>query len=661
MTDAQSAAPSHDRLKLWRYELRQQGQTDLVDQREFAATSALAFSTVYDGPSLSTGNYEVRVQGTDAVGVPGAWSGWRLFTIANLGTVDVSASGPTGKLESGAYSSNWTGRWTHPTALTATKAWVRILSGGVVVRQTPAAGVTVSVANNAFISLTNTQAAVALAANPLPPGIYTWQMQAQASDGSLSAWSADVPLSVNYPPNQPSSLRPVSGTTHATLPLIDWLLSDPDLDDVLGVGLTSMVEITRPDTTQVTREVATVDPSTGRGYYQSTAADMPVNTTTIPYQVRVRGRDVSAAGQTGEYGPWSAPIALFLAAIPIVAIAAPIENAVIATSQPQIVWTVTGGTQVTSRVQLYRAGQPTPFFSSGQIAASGSAGSYLIPAGWLKPGNLYDADVTIWTAGGIVGTSPRRRFAVQYADANLVPNVTVALYQNPRDVEPVSVAVAWGQTSYPQSQFLGYVIWRRPTADAPEAATPIALIRSPGQLSWIDHHAPPNRPLVYAVTQLRRSGNDVQSSQPSEAGIEVPLETPVIASLESGGSHRFPVMFLEQSLSGGFTRDEASVETWGSGGKPTLIRPPAGYGARSFALGFTLLTYGGVGVAERMADVKAVIEAGDPVSLRTAEEVVFCRIVPRGNYWKRGAAVGMIEVTLNLEEIAWSEAVSLAG
>jgi hypothetical protein len=57
-----------------------------------------------------------------------------------------------------------------------------------------------------------------------------------------------------------------------------------------------------------------------------------------------------------------------------------------------------------------------------------------------------------------------------------------------------------------------------------------------------------------------------------------------------------------------------------------------------------------------------VVESGDLVSLRS-EEIgrIFCRIVPRGRYWRRGAAAGMYDITLELEEIAHAEAVSIKG
>lgn len=664
--DPQSIAPSYDRLRRWLYEVRILGETDILTQRTVVPThaqrSAGTFSAIYDGPALFEGGYEVRVQGIDDVEVSGDWTDWFTFLIENLGEIDISSSAPTGKLEYGVYSGNWTGRWTHPLTLDANRAWVRVRSGEQLVRSTPDAGVAISVAHNAIISLTNTQAAVALAADPLPPGNYNWQMQARATDGSLSPWSNPIPLIINSAPNQPSNLRPGNGTTHAIRPYVDWLLTDPDIDDILGVSVSSILEITDlPDGVPFTREILDVNPDTGRGFYDLAAhpADIPSNG---DWQFRVRGRDISAVGTLSEFGPWSPPHIFTLVTAPKVTITSPVENAVVATSTPQFTWTIVDGLQAFYEVKIARPDQP-PFFSSGKIpvAIPSAAGSYNMLAGWLKPGNIYDGEITIWTAGDISSTSFKRRFTVQYPSANQLQDVNVALYQYPTDFEPVSVAVTWARTSYPESQFRGYVIWRRPSAASPDEAIPIAQVRSSGQLSWIDHHAPPNVALIYSVSQLRKSGNDIQSSAPVEIEIEVPLETPVIASVESGGIRRFPVMWLDRGLRGGFSREESLAKTWGSGGKKIPARPLPGFGAHKFSITFVLRSSHGVDVKDRFKAVEEVVKSGDVVSLRTETHSGFFYITNPDSWWARGDSLGLFDVTLNLEEVAHSEEIRIKG
>lgn len=660
ITDPNSGAPGQDRLRWYQLEVRAQATTALVWTYESLATpaerAAAAFSVPYNGPALSQITYEWRARAQDDVLTLGDWSAWSAFTVTNLGGIDVSNAGPTGKLESGIVTT-WTARWTHPVPRNAQAAELRVLSDGLVVRTSPTITLSPTVGNNAFITISGTTAVVATAANPLPSGTYTWQMRAQDTAGNWSPWSSDVALSVNFPPNQPSDLRPVSGSTAAARPLLDWLLSDPDLDDVLGGDLISEWEITRPDTSIVTGTTNAVDPATGRGTYQVQATDAPVNGT---YQWRVRGRDQSAVSAGTGIGPWSAPALFTIITAPVVAITQPLANAVISTSTPQIAWTVSDGTQVFFRIQLYRAGETTAFYSTGQIPiAASTSGTFVIPGGWLKNGLVYDADVTIWTAGGIVSTSPRLRFSVSYPAADTLGAVQAALLANRRDFEATSVVVSWGRTNYPQSQFQGYIVWRRPSHDDPDTALPVALILQPGQTTYIDHHPPPNVPLIYGVTQLRKSGADVQSSAIVEVQTEVPMTTPVLASVLSGGDVRLAIAWLSTGLSYGFASDDATVKTWGNAGAPSYLRTPEGWGQDSASLSFTLKTDSRGELHEHVDDLKALVKSGHPLCLRTETDRIFCRIRRGGQYLRRGG-VGTMEASLEVEEIAWNEAIAIA-
>jgi hypothetical protein len=661
-SDANSGTPYHDRMQ--KYEISVKDATDtIIWNIETTANanerSSASFSKLYNGPTLVQGTYAWQARAMDDTGVYGPFTAWRTSVISDLGVVDVAPATPTGKLELGVVT-NFTARWVHPLSVNANAAWIRILSGLDVVRQTPSI-VTLSptVATNGTITLTSAQAAVATSGNPLPPGTYSWQMQARDINGNLSSWSTSVPLIVNNPPNQPSGLRPASGVTVSDRPLLDWLVTDPDADDVLGVGLVSQIEITKPDTTTLTWQTSNVDPVSGRGYFQLTTTEALNNGV---YQWRVRGRDTSAVGTANEFGPWSAPALFTLITAPKIAITTPAQNASVATSTPQIQWTVTDGLMSFYQVRFYRTGQVTSFFSTEQVTVPVPSGSgiYSPPANWLKNGISYDVEVTISTSGGITSTSARRTFRVSYNDADLVQNASASVFQNPRDVEPTSVALTWSPTQYPQTQFRGYVIWRRGSLEDPDLAVPIALIRSPGQTGFIDHNPPPNRALIYGISQLRRSGTaDTQVSPISEVPVEVSLTTPVLASLLDGSKLRGALKYLAEDLSGGFSRRDASVVTWGSKGKPIWIRAPRGHGARSFKAGYTILNDERGTLEEHWTDVRNMVESGDPFCIRTEQERAFVRIVPSKDYWRRGRVVGRVEINLQLEEIYWNEVVDI--
>lgn len=653
VTDAESASPLRDRMaRLW-IQVRHASTSVLVwDTGWLVATTAErtagAFTRIYAGTTLIPGEtYEARAQAEDDVGGVSDWATWSSFEIFFGGMVDVSASTPLGKQETGIITP-WTARWTHATALAMNAAEIRLLVGGVVQKTSPT--ITKAAADNAIFSLSNTEATFATALAPLPPGQYTYQVRGRSSDSVWSPWSDAVAFSVNSPPNQPSNLRPVSGVTVSARPRLEWNLSDPDLDDVLGIGLISEVEITVPGGSISSFQTSNVDPSFGNGYFQLTATEAPTNGA---YTWRVRGYDSSAT----LFGPWSAPATFTLVTAPIVTITSPVDRSTISTGTPQIAFSVTDGTISRYRANLYRAGATLPFFQSEWISVVGTVtdGIFPVPAGWLHNATIYEATITIETPTALSATSPRVQFTTLYPDADGVAAFQISPLQNDRDVEATSVLLSWDRTGY--ADFAGYVIWRRGADDDPAEAVPIRLIKSPGQTTFIDHHPPPNEALIYGATQLRRVGADIRSSPIVEAEIEVPLTVPVLVSMTRGATIRTPLKWLSTGLSGGFEAPDAEAATWGTRGIPTSLSAPEGYGAETMAVKFTIRGDQWGTLAEHFAGVRDVLKSGDDFELRQERWRLFCRLVRRGNWWSRGDVPGTIDITLSVKEIAWQEAI----
>lgn len=668
-TDPDRVAPKHDRLAGYWIELRRTGETDLVWQSPKiipASTerSSGNISRAYGGlTSLTTGSYQVRIKAVDDAGAEGDWTDWHTFVIANLPSVNTVASTPTGKKETGVVN-EWIGQWVSPAGLSANAAKVRVLSGGEPIRGGDAAPwVTITpVAPNGSITLLDTSALITKgSAGPLPSGVYTWQMRGRDTSGSATEWSDEVPLSINFPPNTPASVRPISGTRITDPPLIDWLVSDPDPDDVLGSGLTSEWKITRLSTGAVqTGRTADVDPATGRGYKQFTSTQFPADG---QYQVEIRGIDLSAEASGTGIGGWSAPITLEKVTSPSVAITSPTPGQTMLTGSPQIAFTVGGDGMLFYRVDLYDNGEPAnPFFGSGFVPASNpNSGLYTVPAGVLANGQLYDVQVTTLGAGDIESRSPRVTFKIQFPQANIVTGLTADVNLMEADYEPVTVNLSWGPTGYIGDQFAGWIVTRRLATQPDRAAVVIAHIRSAMAQNFRDYHAPPNVSLVYGVSQLKRSGPDIQQSPVSEIEIDVSLTIPMIASLMPGrgADLRAPVVMLSDDLAEGFNREEATVPTWGTKGVPTLVRSPEGYGQRSYSVGFRLRTDQHGNVRDHIARWRNLVRSGHPVSLRTETEVVYCRIVPSPGWLQRSTRVGVYEVSVGLEEVAWTEAVKI--
>jgi hypothetical protein len=672
-TDPDRVAPKHDKLAGYWIELRIFGTTALIWQTQMLVPTSTErssgnISRAYNGSvALTTGQYEFRVSSVDDAGAIGSFTPWKLFTIANLPSVDSSAATPSGKDEDGTVGV-WSARWVSPSGLNANAVKVRVLSGAEVIRggdSMPWATITpVAPGGTLSVDDTITKITKGVGVDPLPPGSYTWEMKAKDTAGGTSEWSDPVDLRINFPPNQPTGLRPISGTVVTTPPLVDWLISDPDADDVLGAGLVSEWKVTRLSTGGVlTGRTPDVDPATGRGYFQFTETQFPASG---QYQIEVRGVDLSAesAGVADDYkfSGWSAPLLLEKVTANTVTINSPTPNQVLLTSSPQIAFSVSGTGMNFFRVELYETSElVTPLFGSGiRAAIDPNSAVYTVPSGILTNGKFYDVKV-ITLLGDIESYSPRVRFKIQFPTADIVTGVSASLVMTPWDYEPVTVDITWGPTSYVGNQFAGWVITRRLDNQPSGEAVVIAHLRSAATLGFRDYHAPPNAGLTYGVSQLRRSGSDIQQSVVSEVQIEVPLTVPVIASLmpERGGDIRSPVIMLSNDYAEGFAKDETTIPTWGTMGVPTLVRAPEGYGQKVYGIGFRIRTDARGTVQQHIERWRNIVQSGHPVSFRTETEVVYCRIVPTSGWLSRSQRGGAYEIALSIEQVAWAEAVAI--
>jgi hypothetical protein len=662
VSQTDSGTPYFDRLYQYQVEVRNALTTgqlwSFVATATTAERAANAFSIVYAGTALTPGGqYEVRVRASGDLMVWGAYSAYRPFTVGAVGAVDVSTPTPSGKQDDGVIDTI-VGKWTHPSATAMAKADVRILVNGVVIRTSETlipAGITKVAANNATFVLTDTEHGLTPISDPLPGGSYTYQLRGRDSGGGITPWSDQAPFTVNTPPNQPSNLRPVSGVTLTERPRLLWDGSDPDADDLFGGDVVSYVEITRPDTTVHTYgPLSSVDPGSGSGYLDTTTTEVPNDGV---YQWRVRLNDGSV------YGPWSAPTIFALIAAPILTITAPVDNATVTTSTPSIVFSIASSTIASYRVRFYRPGAISPFFDSGSITVDPPATSQTFqPApGWLENGQLYDVEVISVTPVNVTSISQKRRFRVSYPTAPGLTAVDASLLANLRDWEPTSVVVVWGQTSLPQNEFGGYVLWRRESSQTAAEAVPIRLMPNAGQTSFVDHHPPPNASLIYSVSQLRIVAGDTRASVPVEVQIDTVLTVPVLVSLENGATLRAPVAWLNTGLSMGFKRADSVMETWGSQGAPLWVRNPANYGAESFQIKFTLRGDSHGTLHQHLAAWLAMVKSGDPFSFRTEMARTFVRIVSSGQWASRGNTPGTYQISLSLEEIFYQEAADITA
>jgi hypothetical protein len=657
--DADIPSPTLDYLAQYQIQVRLAGSTGLVwSGGPFVASPSEstnnAFSRLYSGASLVPGNsYEWRASVADTHGVWSAWSAWRTFTLNAIGFVDVSAAtSPAAKVDGDTTLIDWGGTWTHPLGQGAIATQVRILDDTGVVVKTGGI-VAQTIANGAAFTVPHASAGI----GTITPGVYSYEIQAQASGGLWSAWSAPKAFVVNSPPTTPSDLQPPSGASSTSYPLLEWNIDDPDADDIYGVDDNSEIELTRPNGSVITILTLNYDLARGKGFYQLGATELPITGT---YKWRVRGNDLSAG--TAGVGQWSAQQTFSFVAGPVVTITSPSANQVVTTSAPTITWSAPG--QVRYQVKLYNADAKLAFKDSGQVTSA--AGIFSVPAGWLKNLGAYDVDVTVWDVNNISGTSLRQPFTVLYTAPNTPAVLNASLIQNARDYEASSVLLTWNDSDLPPGEFAGWLIWRREATDDPDDAILLTTIPSAAQRQWIDYNAPPNVPVVYGLSQLRNAGTGaVLESGVVETEIDVPLQVATLVSLIDGRARRVSLMWLDTDLKGSFKRPQALYQTWGSQGKNQQVTTPAAFGAEPITLSFTLRTDRDINGAlrgtrqEHFEDVEALVKSGDPMCLRLEHKRLFCVV---GDYsWNRGPQVGTTVIQLALEEIDYREGQSTEG
>jgi len=576
----------------------------------------------------------------------GAWSAWATpvtFTVSARGRIDTATDGiPTGKQDGDSALLDWGGRWNHPAGHAMNAAQVLIDRDGQLFR----AGLVVPkvVASSALPGTAFTVLDSEAGIGALPAGAYTYRITGRSAiDGLWSEPSPARAFAVNSRPTTPSGLQPPAGASSTSYPLLEWLVSDPDADDVYGIDDDSEIEITGPGGSVATFTTANYDAVRGVGFLQLGAAHLPTPGT---YKWRVRGRDLSA-GALG-IGAWSVQQTINLVAGPVVTVTNPaVDGEVENTTIPTFAWSNTGGAQTRARLLFYRDDSPLPF-RVADVAGAGQ--TYTPPPGVFSKGDAYDVTVTVYLAGEVAGTSLRRRFAVDYADPEPPSNVQVTPYAERRDypLAPSSVMVSFDQSIYGPGEFAGYNIYRRLASEAPEAATLLRTLTNAGQVKWRDAWAPSRTLLLYGVSQNRNVGGTIVESPVVWVEAEIALVVPVLVSAYDP-SLRFPCMYLDRDYGGRENRPKAYYVTWGSKNKRTKATAPHDSSAQTVKMTVTCRSDARGHLYDHVADLEALVTSGHPILFRSENpaERFYCDVDWE---WQR-AGVGERAMKLTLEEI----------
>jgi hypothetical protein len=629
-----------------------------------AAPAAVA--RAYAGPALSAGvAYEWRAMVRDDAGEASAWSAWRAFTVNAVGAVSLAtAAQPAAKVDGPSGQIDWEGTWGHPSALAANAAQVRVLQGDAVVRVGNEVALAPTVANGGTITVQDTAPA---GIGTLQPGVYTYQVRARDTGGSWSPWSPQRAFVVNSVPTTPSNLQPPSGQAATARPLLEFDAYDPDGGDD-DTDVQGRVEVWKPG--QSLNAAApnsfvvpngNYDPALDRFAYPVSAGEAAAWAALLNangrYWWRCRAEDVSA-GANG-YGDWSQPQSFDYLAGPTVTVTNPTAGDTEPTSVPTVAATFSQAV-VQFRLTLYRQDARDAFKTTGWLAQASGTGlngsGYQIPKGWLVNEGRYDLVVEGKTAGGLVATSLRIPFKVSYGALAPLTNVQASPQRHRRDYEDSSVLLSWDAANLSLEQFGGYVVRRRLDGQALADAAVVRVVTAIGQTTWTDFHAPPDQPLVYAVSHYRVVGADVVESPPVDVAVELPMRIPTLVSVEAPASVRAALVLVnDDAFGGGFERPENAVETWGSKGRKTFITTPKEFGQETFRVRVTVLGDARGSMLDHFGDVRDCVTSGHAFSFRSGEgERVFVRIADWD--WRRSGQYRFArEVDLQLEEVAYEE------
>lgn len=613
----------------------------------------------YAGPDLTGGvTYQWRMRAQDMTGEWSDWTAYLAFTISNIGIVDISTTAvPTGKVDGNSAAISWQARWWHTQNLAADMVQVLIeTSAGVALMTGPQIAKAIAAADQppgTAFTVTAVQAGI----GALPYGqSLQWRIRARASNGVWSGYSEAVPFQTNALPTTPLIVSPANKATSTSRLTLVVASRDADADDNPLTDVVWTFEITEKLTSTVRTVVAdTYDPVLGRASIKLTPTQVPNEGI---YTWRARGQDVSA-GDFG-YSAWSAVSEFTFGAGPVVTMTNPAEGETQFTLTPRIDWE-TDDIQTAYELVIYpldaSGGRLTSVITTGKVASANTF--YDVPAGKLVKGTTYEILLSSWDEGDLQGAAPSRRFLVQFGAIEGLVDVLVSVVARAGDVEPTTPVITWIPTKYPTSpsatgQFVSYLVKRWSVAQGPSAsAVTLREVTNAAQIMFFDHHAPPNEPLVYAVSQrVKLSTGAIVESAETTAQVTIALTTPVIVAINGPDTWRFPVMWLGDNLAGGIKRRRSTYQTWGTGGVPTAASAPGGQKLRQCS--FTILSDDVGSLRAHRSAIEALVASGSPVSWRDEYERIFMDVV---DYSFRRGRLGQIEVALSLEQIAYREGV----
>jgi hypothetical protein len=567
-----------DSLATVQIQVRATGTTSLLWNITYNASAAertaRRFSAVYGGSSLTNDvSNDWRARVADQYGAWSPWTNeantgqaWDTFTVTS-GYIDTSAGTPHAK-QLTTSPGPFTGIWQHAGGLSATQLRMRILAadGTTVLQESPyvtiggggtIVGGTMSKTFGSFTALSW-------------GSHYTYALQAKDSAGVETQWSSVRTFSIDAAPSIPLVVAPLNGAVSSSRPELVVTSTDPDADDLPGVGHVVSARIKNSTGTVLFTRTMAYDAVTQTFRYQTTSTDLA---TTADYRFDFYASDgtVYSGGNTVlGAGALSTEITFTYSTGPVITHVAPVLDAAVGTDIPFYNWSVTGQVRKRIRVwELFGNGTQQMIFDSGQITNTDT--NFTQPAGYLHNGGSYYRIIDVWNISNQQGTSTPAYFTVDYSDATELSNFLASPHRVAGDVTPSAVILSHNGTTYTADQFQDYVYARRATDDnefdvddeVQAENVRIAIVPTPSLTTFIDYLPASGTTYVYGAKQIVEVDGVVVSSDYVHSEITINFQETIICDARHGGARR--VVFQARSdRTTTYEREQVVKAPWGT-------------------------------------------------------------------------------------------------
>jgi hypothetical protein len=337
----------------------------------------------------------------------------------------------------------------------------------------------------------------------LTGGDYYWDARYKSAAGPTGPYSGLQKFRLNRAPTIPTNLFPTPNYVFADtlLPTFRATFQDPDKETNGDYPNGWDIDILNSSGTVLATKTITAGLTSGTNEYEWTGGDYALSYGT-QYMWRTRFRDSNSA-----WGAYSASSNFKAATSPNGTITTPSNESTVASINPTVEWSFTGGTQSQYRLRVVRVLTGAVVYDTTPPVPSAATSAQV---NYLRDGWTYDITLTVWNTDGLEDPTPSTVQVIVALDApDPISGLSITTSKNDSYVQ-----LDWDQGGLKTNHtFIRYQIYRRVKGDV--SWYEVGEARSRTQPRYIDWTAGNSISYEYRVTQV-----DTKTA----AGIE--LESP---------------------------------------------------------------------------------------------------------------------------------------